>query len=486
MILVAAILLCLAGETAAAGPETAPSPRVFPSFLKPCRPEGLEREVLCGDLDVAENSGEPGARRIPLRMTVLPATGTRVAPDAIFYLVGGPGQAATESAARAAAEHAAGNRERDLVLVDQRGTGGSNPLSCAFFAPDALEGYLGPPPTPGQLAECRSRLETRADLTLYTTREAVSDLEAVRQALGYPAVDLDAGSYGTRVALEYMRSHPKRVRVSVLRGLNPPNYRLPLPFARAGQKALDRLFADCAAETACRAAYPDPGGKLRGILRSLETKPASVRVTNPATGRQETGTLTADLFASRLHLLLFSTDLSSRIPFFLDRASRGDFDPFAELAAAFGKAITDQIFFGMQLSVICAEDVPFIRESDVARETEGTFLGSRRVRQAMGFCRAWRARPAAAVASPVSSGVPTLIVTGDLDPVTPHAFADEAARHLSRAATLRIPFGSHINGGPCVDGIASEFIRRASLEGIDTSCLRGIRRPPFYVPPPGR
>lgn len=414
-----------------------PAAPALAKFLNPCRPPGLQREV----------------------------------------------QAATESAGRAAAEQEQINASRDVVLVDQRGTGGSNPLRCRFYPVGDLRQYLGPPPSPEQVRKCRVELEKRADLAAYTTPEAVADLEQVRRALGYPRINLDGGSYGTRVALVYMRTHPEAIRTAVLRGLSPTNYRLPLPFARAGQAALERLFEACESDPACHSAYPDPRADLSEVLERLRREPVSVEVENPVTGRREGARISHDLFVSRLHLLLFSTGLSSQVPNLLHRAASGDFEPFAQLAVLFGKAITDQLYFGMQLSVACSEDFPFISSSDVARETSGTFLGATRVSQLGAFCGSWvRARLPKGYADPVHASTPTLLISGGLDAVTPKRFADEVAAGLPNSRSILVPFGGHINAGPCLDSIAAQFIAQDSAEGLDLSCVEEIRRLPFSVP----
>ena len=428
-----------------------------------------------------EDRSAPSGRRIALAVMVLPATGTPPAADAVFFISGGPGQAATRSADAVAEEHAATRRTRDIVLVDQRGTGGSNGLPCVPFPPGDIRLYLGRP-GPEEIRRCREALSARADLRFYTTEAAVEDLEDVRRALGYERVTLDAGSYGTRVALRYMTRFPGRVRAAVLRAVNPPGFRIPLPFAAAGQAALDRLIDDCRRDDACRGAFPDVGGDLARALARLDAGPVPVTVTNPGTGKTEKATLDRGTFVARLHLLLFASRLASRIPLLLEGAARGDFSPFADLAAAFGKAIADQIDWGMQLSVLCTEDLPLITREEAERETRATFLGPGRIFDAQALCAAWpRGLLPPDHGRPVRSDVPVLLVSGGVDPATPARYAAEAARTLSRSLHVVIPNGSHVDGGACVDAIASSFIAAGSVDGLDTSCARAIRRPEWVL-----
>ena len=359
------------------------------------RARTLPPDAQCTTVEVFEDRAAASGRRIPLAVVVLPATGSPAAADAVFFISGGPGQAATRSVAEVAEEHKATRHLRDIVFVDQRGTGGSNALPCVPFPATDIRLYLGEP-GPEEVRRCRDTLSAKADLRLYSTELAVLDLEDVRRALGYERVTLDAGSYGTKVALRYLSRFPRRVRAAVLRAVNPPGFRIPLPFAAAGQAALDRLIDDCGRDGACRAAFPDLRGDLAKALARLDTGPVPVKVTNPATGKVEAATLDRRTFVARLHLLLFASRLANRIPLLLHTAARGDFSPFADLAAAFGKAIADQIDWGMQLSVLCTEDLPLISREEAEREARGTFLGPGLDLRCAGPVRGLAARDAAA------------------------------------------------------------------------------------------
>jgi pimeloyl-ACP methyl ester carboxylesterase len=447
----------------------------------PCERPGLPADARCATVEVFEDRKAATGRRIPLAVVVLPASGSPRAADAVFFIAGGPGQAATHSAASVAEEHAATRRTRDVVLTDQRGTGGSNGLPCVPFPATDIRLYLGEP-GPEEVRRCRDALSARADLRLYSTESAVEDLEDVRRALGYEQVTLDAGSYGTKVALRYLARFPTRVRAAVLRAVNPPGFRIPLPFAAAGQAALDRLIEDCGRDGGCRRAFPDLRGDLARVLSRLDAGPVPVKVTNPGTGRIEATTLDRATFVARLHLLLFASRLASRIPLLVHTAAQGDFAPFAELSVVFGKAILDQIDWGMQLSVLCTEDLPLITRGEAERASRGTFLGPEQIFAAQEHCASWpRGTLPPGHGKPVRSDVPVLLISGGLDPATPARYADEAARTLARSRHVVIPSGSHMDGGPCVDAIASAFIAAGSAFGLDTSCVEAIRRPEWIL-----
>jgi pimeloyl-ACP methyl ester carboxylesterase len=449
--------------------------------LAPCRVDGLEEEVHCGSFTVLEDRSRPDGRRLQLRLVVLPALGPRQ-PDPVVVLTGGPGQAASEGGAREARQLAALRSARDVVLLDQRGTGGSHPLRCTPSFPNAFGPYLGPPPPAAQIAACRDQLATDADLRRYTSLDAVDDLEELRAAEGWPTINLVAGSYGTRVALLYMAKHPDRVRTAALQGVSPPGSANPLPFARAGQRALDALLVACAADSSCARAFPALRDELVQVLARLERQPAEVTLDRPDTGEPGVVYLTRSIFVSRLHLMLLSGALSARVPALVHAAHGGNWRPFAELALAFGRAIHDQIYFGMQLSVMCSEDAPFLTPAAVAAGTAGTLQSSERVDQVLAFCAEWPwQRPPADFAAPVHVRVPTLVVAGELDPVTPIELAAGVAQALPLSRLVVLPQASHVDGGDCVDSLIAQLVVRGDALGVDPACVADLRRPPFVT-----
>ena len=221
--------------------------------LHPCDVPGVAGGGRCGALTVYENRASGTGRRISLNIVVVPAAGLTPARDPVFWLEGGPGGAATGAIGPVSNQYLRGVRtDRDLVFVDQRGTGKSSPLDCDLGdSPADLDRYFGPLFPVDLVRACREKLEQTADLTQYTTSIAADDLDDVREALGYPVINLAGASYGTQAALVYMRRHREHVRSSFLVGVAPPDFRLPLPFARAAQHALDMTLADCAADRSC-------------------------------------------------------------------------------------------------------------------------------------------------------------------------------------------------------------------------------------------
>jgi pimeloyl-ACP methyl ester carboxylesterase len=473
--LAVALLVLLAPSGLAA----ATAPRLE---LAPCEPPGL-KQARCGRYEVWEDRARRSGRKIGLKVVVVPATGPDRQPDPFVFLNGGPGESATAAAAGLAHAFAKILARRDFLLVDQRGTGGSNPLDCTLYGPE-LQSFLGDFFPAETTRRCRPELEAKADLSLYTTSIAMDDLEEVRVALGYPALNLFGGSYGTRASLEFMRRHPGSVRTATLHGVAPPSFPMPLNFARDAQRALDGVLAVCAAEPGCAAAFPSLPAEAKAVIATLERGPVRTEILDPQSGEATTVALSRDLAAEAIRYLLYQSGSASMIPVVVHQAAQGDFGPLAEFAAFGRRAIVSSGATGMYLSVTCAEDLPRIAPGEGERLAAGTFLADYRLRQQRRACEIWPAMsPAAGFAEPVASQAPTLLLSGEWDPVTPPSQAEAALRHLPQGRHLVVRSGGHsfegLLGVECVTGLMTTFVEAGSAEGLDTGCLSGIKRPPF-------
>jgi len=474
-VLTLSVLISGCATSSAAVP---PSPRKLE--LEPCRVPGLEEDLRCGTFHVPENRRTGQGRTLPLKVIVIPARSQQPG-EPIFYLSGGPGQAATESAQYAATSWQRQNH--DVVLVDMRGTGEGHKLDCQLGSDDELQAYLVPIFFEGsRFSACRDELSKKADLTQYTTPNSMQDLDEVRQALGYGKIHLEGGSYGTRAGLTYLRMYGQNVRSAYLSGLVPLSNRSPLFHAAAAQRAFELTVAECEAEASCRTAYPSPREDLAAILQSLREKPARVRVKHPVTGAPAELSLSEPAFTDGLRVMLYSAERGRTVPLLLQRARAGDYTPFAEAALMSSRGLREALRFGLLLSITCSEDVARIRPEEVEKETAGSFIGAYRVRGQMAACAEW---PEAQVPEdyfrPFTSQVPVLLVSGNLDPVTPPQWAEEAKKSLPNSLHVVTP-GGHTAGNECVDSLAREMFRTGSVQGLDTSCVKALRNPPFVLP----
>jgi pimeloyl-ACP methyl ester carboxylesterase len=467
--------------------QTAPLRTANPPGLKPCKVPGVDEELLCGKLSVFENRRSRSGRKIDLNVVVLPALepGEKDAP--LFDLQGGPGIGATAQARWYATELKEYRRRRDVVLVDQRGTGASNPLLCGD---DGQDQYLGEMYPVEYVRRCRRKLERVADLTQYTTPVAMDDLDDVRAWLGYERINLIGLSYGTRAALVYIRQHPERVRSAVLLGVAPTYIKMPLYHAPNAQRAMLLLLDECAADAACHGAYPRAREELVEVLDKLGRHPARVKYLLPTSKREVVITIRRDVFAEKLRSQMYEPTGARRLPYVIHHAAVGDFTPFLKMTVNDAPPTPDAPDFtiadGMYLSVTCAEDVPLIDPREAVRVNRGTFFGDYRVRQQRRACRYWRrATLPAGYAQPVASDVPVLIFSGYMDPVTPPAWGAEVASHFPQGRSVVIRHHAHVPNGltniECLDRVTLDFLQRASIANLDTSCLDGMLPPPFLI-----
>jgi pimeloyl-ACP methyl ester carboxylesterase len=262
----------------------------------------------------------------------------------------------------------------------------------------------------------------------------------------------------------------------------------PLDFARAAQNALDALFAECAGDADCARAFPDPKGDLERVWRRLDAGPVTVELVDPASGEKRPLRLSRHGFAQTIRYMLYQVSTSAALPFQIHAAAEGNFTPIAETAQLFGNLFTATAD-GFYLSVTCPEDVRFIREEEIAPAVAGSFLGEFRVRQQIAACAVWAPRaPDPGFLAPLQTSIPTLLISGERDPVTPAANAELVAKGLARSKHVIVADGAHGNdgmsGADCLIRLAIDFLDRGTVEGLDTSCVGEMRRPPFVVAGP--
>lgn len=472
-------LLAASALLTGAGVQAQPAAASPALRLEPCRIAGVEEELRCGIHHVFEDRGARHGRTLPLRVVLIPARDPLPERPPIFIIFGGPGQTATSSA-----RFVVGGWERenhDVVLVDQRGTGEGHRLDCRIPGSDP-QSYLEPLFVPALFRACRAELESEFNLSLYTTPLATDDLDEIRRALGYEQILLAGGSYGSRFVLTYIRRHGDHVRAAIMNGLVPFDLRNPLYHARGAQAAWDGLVGECRADPVCAAAYPNLAADFATLRARLRERPARVRLATGSGEEPVEVSLSEEAFGEALRVMLYRADSARGIPLLISRALDGDFVPFATTGLEVNRRLRDQLRLGMLLSVVCSEDVARIRPEDVARETRDTFLGDIRVRQQMAVCADWpRGALPADYAAPFRSEVPVLLMSGNLDPVTPPIWGDLTARYFANVRHITVP-GGHLIDSSCTDAISRAFFAAGSAEGLDTSCVSSLRPPPFALP----
>ncbi len=460
-----------------------------------CWLPGVERAARCGVLTRPLDPTAPQGRTVALHLAMLPARSRRPAADPVVFFAGGPGQSATDLAGPLHAWLAPVLAQRDVLLIDQRGTGRSAPLRCEEDEPTprTLAAQLQPPSS-AMAQRCLARLQAlpHGDVRQYTTSIAVADVEAVRGALGVARWNLIGVSYGSRVALEYQRQQPQRVRRVVLDGVVPPDVNVPLSAVQASQRALEGVFAGCEADAACARQYP----QLRHQWRQLQAGlPREVTVPHPVSGQPERFTLTPGALAALVHAPLYAPFLAAGLPLAIDAAAAGRFTPLVGLAAALGQAQSG-LASGMHFSVLCSEDGPALGAAPAASASgavgEADHGAQALVAPYREICRRWPRGPVPEAFYRVGPApVATLLMSGQWDPVTPPSQAQRLQTQLgARAQSLVMPGQGH---GQLSQGCVSELVARfldapsddaaqAVVQQSAPRCTRARPRPLAVLP----
>ncbi len=467
--LIFALAISFCGAASANALASAPRFR-----LAPCKVPGGTEIVRCGHLQVPENWSKPEGRKIPLNIVVMPKVGLGPEQPPVIWLEGGPGVPGTLGAALYSNELKLHRMRRAVVLFDMRGTGGSNPLHCPKTE------NRSPLADMWNLADetaCRRALETKADLTQYTTAAAAHDVDAIRQALGFDKIDLMALSYGTYLAQAYIKLYPDHVRAVALMGSLPLGEKLPLHHNANAEAALREVFADCRADGACHRAFPHLEADWTNLTRRLAQTPVLVQTKNGLF------TIRSGPFLETVRNQLYVTPGQRGLPLLISRAANGDFGPLLKLVEHHGAELEAD---GLYLSVTCPEDTRRITEADIVKATAGVSFGRWRIDQHIAACKVWPpAEPDATLLTPVRSNVPVLLLAGGRDSVTPAKWAYQIAAGLPHARVVVIEPLSHAPIGlsnlGCLDRLMDTFYAKASADGLDISCVATMKPPPFRI-----
>jgi len=449
----------------------------------PCRIEGVPTELQCGQLARPLDPAKPQGTQIAIHYLVVPAMARNKLPDPVLLLAGGPGQSAIQVAPLVLPRLARLNNRRDLVFIDQRGTGRSAPLQCAddskLPTAEALDGKA----MQQRLEQCRADLQKlpQGDLRQYTTAIAMQDFDAVRAALGVAQWNLVGASYGTRAALEYLRQFPQQVRRSVIDGVAPPDMVLPASFSTDGQAALDAVFKSCEGDAACQARYPGLRAEWTSLLQGL---PRSISLQHPLSGEPERLTLTREMLLRAVRMPLYVPSQAAALPAAIHAAHQGRFEGIAGLGGAIAGKGT-RLAMGMHFSVVCAEDMPRLAQSS---DQPGSDFGRSDAELYGQVCKHWpRSEVPAAFYSLPPAKTPVLLLSGGADPATPPRHGERVAKALgAQALHVVVPEAGHgVMGIGCMGEVLTRFIdAKADAEAlkVDAGCATRIPRPTPFLP----
>jgi len=438
-------------------------------------------EAQCTMLSVAENPAAPKGRKVALNIAWLPATNdAEIEPDPVFFLAGGPGQAAVATYPQLDPAFKEARKHRHVILVDQRGTGESNSLNCKSTN-DSVD--VTPMLAGQQAMTCRGVLGKRADLRFYTTTDAVRDLDSVRKAIGAATINLVGVSYGTRVAQQYAMRHPATTRSIVLDSVAPNALYLGGVFARNLDDALALQFGRCSKDATCKSKLGDPRTQLDSLLAKLESDLPMVSYRDATTGVMREERLQPGHVIGLVRMYAYMPMAASLLPFMIDDANRGHYEGLMALSKMLTSELEDAMAMGMQLSVLCTEDGAGLRAGVAGTASDGanTLLGNDLVDYLAAQCKVWPKGVAPAdFHAPLATKVPALLISGEYDPVTPPRYGDDVVKHLPNGRHLVLRGQGHnVIGAGCMPKLLAQFLDTADAQALDAKCLDTLA----YVPP---
>ena len=458
------------------------------AVTRDCRIPGIRNSVQCGSVTRPLDPLQLEGPSLTVRYVVVPAMARRKLADPVFLIAGGPGQSAIDVAPGVMALFARLNNRRDIVFVDQRGTGRSASLACPDLKHAPLAVQADPEQQFERLMACKATLARMPglrgedDLRFFTTSIAMQDLDAVRRQLGVEQIDLVGVSYGTRAVLDYLRQYPGAVRRAVLDAVAPPDMALPRSYSTDGQAALDALFMSCEASAACAERYPSLRRDWRSLLAGL---PRPVVAAHPLTGAIEHFQLTRSLLLSAVRQPLYVPSMAAALPAAISAAAAGRFEPLLGASAMPSSGRPAPLAMGLHFSVVCAEDLTVM---DQSADKPGADFGNDDADFYRRVCARW---PRGAVAPDFyrvpPSRTPTLLLSGGLDPATPPRHATAVARALGATARqIVVPNAGHgLLGIGCMRDVVYRFIDAdsdADALAVDAGCIAAVPRPPAFLP----
>ncbi len=429
----------------------------------------------CREFQVPLDYDQPQGEKIQLHVAVVPASGKAPRADPLFFFAGGPGQSAVASTLLMWPVFAKVLQHRDLVLIDQRGTGKSTPLNCPMEA--SLELVADDALLRRKTRDCLERQQV--DVRYFTSRQAVADVEFVRQALGYERINLMGVSYGTRMAQLVLREYPERVRSIVLDGVLPLEVIVGPDFADNLSASLQKLFFHCAAEDGCREAFPTLEEDWRHYLALSLDERRQLPMAHPRTGESLELDVSRQGLDAAVRMLSYASETRTLLPLLIHAAAQGDWRPLLGQALQVMASLEGEMSEGMHNSVVCSEDAPFYGDPPAA---SNRVLG-RFVRQIRILCEQWpRGESFADIHQPLQSDVPALLLSGEVDPVTPISYGEQALQQFGNGRHLVVPGQGHnVLPRGCVPELAADFIHTLKLDDKDAACVQDMARLPFFI-----
>lgn len=450
--------------------------------LEDCHIDGIKQQVQCGKLEVPENYQQPDGTQISINFAVIPAIDKSENKEPFMFLAGGPGQAAVELASRLRSAFTEVRKTRDLILVDQRGTGESHPLQCDDAVTADVYQLVPEDFDVKEVKDCLAQLT--GDLSQYNSENAIRDFDEVRKALGHEKINIYGGSYGTRAGLVYMRMFPESLRSVILDSVGP--IEVPIgTFGQSSARSFDLLIEHCQKDTSCHKAYPELLAEFNQVVESLSAQPVTLDIIHPRLGNKTAFVVSKSKFISTLFTQLYSMEGRSLIPLVIHQANLGNFAPLAGLISQSDSTSGsgNGMYVGLTFNIVCNEDMPKISTEMFAKDAANSFSGDNSHKAWNAACPLWPEYTVdESFYQPVTANIPTLILSGNLDPVTPPSNGDESAATIPNSHHIVVENAAHIAGmSSCGVNIINEFLTTLTPKELDEECLKELPAESFMT-----
>ena len=450
------------------------------SMVSDCHLNGIRTQVKCGVINVPSNYNKPEYAQLTINFAVLPAIDSTKNKAPLMFLAGGPGQAAVELASHIYNGFTEIRKTRDIILVDQRGTGKSHPLQCDEPKKAKLYSIIPEEFDKAEVLTCVDKLQKNNNLSQFTSENAIRDFDEVRKALGHKKINLYGGSYGTRAALVYMRLFPESLNRVILDSVGPVEVPIGL-FGLSSARSFEMLIANCKVEKTCHNAYPNLANEYEDVIKRLTHSTVSLSVTHPRLGTQTPFILSKGKFIGTLLTSLYSIETRSMLPLVIHQAYKNNYQPLLGLIASTDDGMN--MYVGLHFNIVCNEDMPRITPEMIQNDKKNTFGKGETHKSWQVACPLWpKYHVDKNFAQPVIANIPTLILSGDLDPVTPPSNGDKSAATLPNNHHIVSKNSAHIVASTvCGVSIVNEFLNTLSPKNIDDSCLDELPNEEFMT-----
>ncbi len=431
--------------------------------MEPCFIQGSAKAVECVTLQVPVDYQQQTSTHVDLEVIRYPAE-SKSDKAPLVVMAGGPGQAATEMTFMLNTAFKKAKQQHDILFIAQRGSGGSNAQPCAEHKPIDNEAVLK------AFAECRDKLaEVMPQLS---THVLIQDVEFVRQHLGYPKLNLWGGSYGAFAAQHYASQYPDRVNGMILDAAVALDANPLVDGGFYAQQALERFDATCQSDALCQQRFPEWRKQLDILLERADRGEIAI------TFNGGDYWLTRTDLAHIVRTVLYVPRMANKLPYAVEQAYLGNSKVLSTLNQFVAGSATDSMYIGLTLGVLCKEHVYQGQAQRAAEAGRDSFTGDSYYQFWLQACGQEAERQADYIQVPEQLDIPTLVISGSLDPVTPEQSAEKALRYLAQAQHIVIPNAGHTNSGlGCMPTLLNEFL--LSHQVADASCITNNKFPLF-------